>query len=215
MNINEYINKTIALSGIFQSCLLVKQLAWQGKCNQEAFDTAIYSLLQVNSETVTSIYKDLNNLTLGIKLLIDFLEKNKKDLEVTRYVVSLLYLEQKLVKRPDLINIIKTGINRANAQTKLFHLNHENVIANLSGIYIDTLSTFTFRIYINGNQVFLNDYHIANKIRSLLLAGIRSAVLWRQLGGSKLHFFFKKKHYLECAKQILTKCTNRNFMLQI
>ncbi len=214
MNNSVYINKTIALSGIFQACLLIKQLAWEGKCNQEAFDTAIYSLLQIDSASVISVYQNLNNLNLGFKLLIDFLNKNKKkDIEITRYVFSLLYLEQKLVKRPDLINIIKSGITRANIQSNLFHLNHENVIANLAGIYVDTLSTFSFRIYINGNQTFLTNYHTTNKIRSILLAGIRSAVLWRQLGGSKLQLFFKKNIFLACAKQMLETPITNNYLI--
>lgn len=204
MNNQEYTNKTIALAGIFQACFLIKQLAWEGKCNQEAFNTAIYSLLQINSPNVVSVYQNLNNLSFGMQLLSNFLNNHKtKDLEISRYVFSLLYLEPKLSKRSDLMRIIKSGITRANIQTNLFHLSHENVIANLAGIYLDTLSTFNFRIYINGNQTFLNDYHITNKIRALLLAGIRSAVLWRQLGGSKLQLFFKKKLFLKCLEEVL------------
>jgi high frequency lysogenization protein len=128
-------------------------------------------------------------------------------LEIARYVFYLFYLENKLTKRPDLMNIIKTGINRANTQVNLFSLTHDNVMANLAGIYIDTLSTFTFRIHVTGSQCYLANHGIANKTRALLLAGVRSAVLWKQIGGSRLQLFFKKNTFLNCAKHLYNSST--------
>lgn len=209
-NNSKYYNKTIALAGIFQACALIKQLAWTSNCEQNSFNTAIYSLLQVNSRSVIEIYGNLNNLSLGLKSLIAFLNSShKKDMEIVKYVFSLIYLENKLTKRPDLMNIIKSGITRANTQANLFSLTHDNVIANLAGIYVDTLSTFTFRIQITGSQMFLTNPNVANKTRALLLAGIRSAVLWKQLDGSRLNLFFFKNKFLDCAEQIYQSITKQ------
>jgi high frequency lysogenization protein len=212
-NNTEYNNKAIALAGMFQACALVKQLAWTGKCNNESLETSIYSLLQINSPSVIDVYQNIAKLSLGLRTLINFLDANnnnsngKKDMEIARYVFSLLYLENKLTKRPDLMNIIKTGINRANTQVNLFSLTHDNVMANLAGIYIDTLSTFTFRIHVTGSQCYLANHGIANKTRALLLAGVRSAVLWKQIGGSRLQLFFKKNTFLNCAKHLYNSST--------
>lgn len=212
MNDDKYTNITIALCGIFQACSLVKQLAWTGKCDNEAFETSIYSLLQVNPTSVIDVYQNIPKLSLGLTTLIAFFNntlnnKGNKDTEIARYFISLLYLEKKLTKRPDLINIIKTGLSRAQTQSDIFYLTHDNIMANLAGIYIDTLSTFRFRIHISGIQSYLNNSLIANKIRSLLLAGIRSAVLWEQIGGSRLQLFFKKNNFLNCAKNLYNKTT--------
>ncbi len=103
------------------------------------------------------------------------------------------------------MNIIKAGINRANMQVNLFSLVHDNVMANLASTYIDTLSTFTFRIQVTGSQCYLANPNIANKTRALLLAGIRSAVLWKQLGGSRLQLFFKKNTFLHCAEYLYSQ----------
>jgi high frequency lysogenization protein len=215
-NNTEYNNKAIALAGMFQACALVKQLAWTGKCNNESLETSIYSLLQINSPSVIDVYQNIAKLSLGLRTLINFLDASnnfnnssngKKDMEIARYVFSLLYLENKLTKRPDLMNIIKTGINRANTQVNLFSLTHDNVMANLAGIYIDTLSTFTFRIHVTGSQCYLANHGIANKTRALLLAGVRSAVLWKQIGGSRLQLFFKKNTFLNCAKHLYNSST--------
>jgi len=215
-NNTEYNNKTIALAGIFQACALVKQLAWTGKCDNEALETSIYSLLQINSPSVIDVYQNITKLSLGLRALINFLNtannfnsnnNGKKDLEIARYVFSLLYLENKLTKRPDLMDTIKTGIKRANTQANIFSLTHDNVMANLAGIYIDTLSTFTFRIHVIGSQYYLTNNSTANKTRALLLAGVRSAVLWKQLGGSRLQLFFKKNTFLNCAKDLYNTST--------
>jgi high frequency lysogenization protein len=200
---SEYVDKTIALAGMFQACSLIKELAWSNKCNEQDFTTSIHSLLKVTSSSTIDIYGSLESLATGLKTLITFLNKNpKKDVEIARYVFSLLYLENKLKKRADLMEIIKYGIKRASNQAKLFSVTHENVIANLANIYVDTLSTFTFRIQVSGSKLFLTNPYNVNKTRALLLAGIRSAVLWRQLGGSRLQLFFKKNSFLKYAQSL-------------
>lgn len=211
-NINsEYINKTIALAGIFQAAALVKQLAWTSKCDIEALETSINSILQIDSPSVLKVYGgELSKLSVGLRSLITFFgnpNNSLKDTEIARYVFSLLYLENKLSKRSDLLAIIKSGIIRAKMQADLFTVTHDNVIANLAGIYIDTLSTFTFRIHITGNQSYLTNPVVTNKTRALLLAGIRSAVLWKQLGGSRLQIFFKKNTFIKCAQQLYQSIT--------
>jgi len=41
----------------------------------------------------------------------------------------------------------------------------------------------------------------AAKIRALLLAGIRAAVLWQQLGGSRWKLFWSRRKYVATAKK--------------
>lgn len=216
MNQSKYKDQTIALAGIFQVVALIKDLAWHGETNVEAFNTSIASVLKLNSKSVLDIYGDLSQLTIGLRSLIYFLENPaNKDLEIARSVFSLLYLEQKLSSRQDLMQIIKQGIIRANHQVNLFTINHSNVIANLAGIYLDTLSTLNFRIQISGAELYLTTKTVSNKIRALLLAGIRSAVLWRQLGGSKLKLFFIKNLLLNTAKQLELNATKKELIQEL
>ncbi|MEN8711447.1 MAG: DUF489 family protein, partial [Arenicellales bacterium] len=44
---------------------------------------------------------------------------------------------------------------------------------------------------------------IVNRIRCLLLAGARAAVLWEQLGGGRIQFLFRRKQFAATAEQIL------------
>ena len=113
--------------------------------------------------------------------------------EQARYAASLIFLENQLTSRKDLLKIINTGILKAQSQSEHFGLFHENVLANFSETYQNTISTLQPRIMINGNPDYLSRTETANKIRACLLAGIRSAILWRQCGGTRWKFLFYRK----------------------
>ncbi len=50
---------------------------------------------------------------------------------------------------------------------------------------------------VQGNPHYLGQAGVVAEIRALLLAAVRSAVLWRQLGGSYWDFLFSRKAMLE------------------
>ena len=104
-----------------------------------------------------------------------------------------------------MLDKISKGLQRAREQMSYFSLTHENVIASLAGIYQDTISTLLPRIIVQGEQSLLSQQANANKIRAVLLAGIRAAVLWRQTGGNRLQFLFGRKAYLQAAENLLKK----------
>ena len=102
------------------------------------------------------------------------------------------------------VNSIQIGITKAQAQSEHFGLLHENIFANLGEIYQNTISTLQPRIMINGDQDYLSRTETANKIRACILAGIRSAILWRQCGGTRWKFIFYRKK-IQAELQILLK----------
>jgi len=206
-NCDEYENRILALAGVFQAAALAKELAWNGKCEEQYLLANINSLLKLESDSVIDIYEDVANLKIGLQEIINLFDKYRnnanKSPEIARYTFSLIHLERKLIKNKKMLEVIKNGIIRAQKQAEIYSPLHENIMANLSGIYTDTLSTFPFRIQIIGNQSILNNNNMANKIRSVLLSGIRSTVLWRQLGGSKWQLLFFRKQVVTTAKKLL------------
>ena len=127
-----------------------------------------------------------------------------KESDIARYVFSLLYLQAKLSEKPQMLQQVRDGIERAQTQAQHFSTTHENVMANLASLYTDTLSTFSFRIHVSGEPLYLNQTPTINKIRALLLAGIRSAILWRQLGGKRWQLLINRGSLIQSAKQWLT-----------
>lgn len=204
-NYEQSVNRTLALAGVVQAAVLVKQLAWKGSINQQDLATSIESIFQTDPQHVIDVYGSSSNLILGIQTLIQLFNDNKapKDPEIARYTISLLHLERLLIKKSNMIQTVQRGVERAKNQAHHFNSTHDNVIANLAGVYTDTLSTFRFRIHVTGESAYLSNHYTINKIRALLLAGVRSAVLWRQLGGTRWQLVFGKKTLLQDAQYLL------------
>ena len=113
------------------------------------------------------------------------------------YVISVLSIERLLQKKPAMLEAVGSGIENAARQAEYFSIVHDNVIANLASLYQETISRLRQRIQIKGNGVYLQQPKVAERIRCLLFSAIRSAVLWRQLGGKKYHLLFNRQAILK------------------
>ncbi len=195
MQLNTITNQTIALAGIAQAAALVQQLATTGTADTVAMETSIGSVLKIDSDSVVDVYGgSLDGLKLGLVQLSEQMTGYKiTNPDQARYSASLVFLEQQLSGRKDMLKTIQAGIEKAQSQSEHFGLLHENVMANLGDIYHSTISTFQPRIMVNGDPMHLSNPDIANKIRACLLAGIRSAILWKQCGGTRWKFLFYRK----------------------
>ncbi|MES0327424.1 MAG: DUF489 family protein, partial [Gammaproteobacteria bacterium] len=131
--------------------------------------------------------------------------KNDRNLEVTKYAISMIALEKKLSANPKMLEQVTEGLNEIQKSMEFFSLMHENVFAKLGGLYKDTISTLQPKIVVQGERAYLSNESNANKVRALLFAGIRAAVLWRQCGGSRWHILLGRKKYLNECQYLLTK----------
>ena len=205
-NNKTFTNQTIALAGIAQAATLVQQLATTGKAETNAFESSIGSLLKLDSSSAIDVFGDLTGIEFGLKQLQQQIAGyDIKNREQARYAASLVFLERQLIKQPEMLKTIKQGIERVQIQTEHFELTHENILAKLGDIYSNTLSNIQPRIMVNGDPEFLERPIVVNKIRALLLAGVRSAILWRQCGGTRWKFIFYRGKLQTEVKFLLTK----------
>lgn len=211
MELDTLTNQVIALAGIAQAAALVNQLATTGKTDEVALQTSLNSILKTESDTVLDIYgNDLANLKLGLEHLNSQLTGYEIAYpDEARYAASLVFLERQFSEQKSMLKTVSIGIERAKAQTEHFHILHENVLANFGDLYLQTVSRLEPRIMVNGVPDFLSRQEVANKIRACLLAGIRSAMLWKQCGGRRWKFLlFRKKTQTEVARLLkLTEST--------
>ncbi|WP_353573161.1 high frequency lysogenization protein HflD [Candidatus Albibeggiatoa sp. nov. BB20] len=200
-------HSTIALAGIFQSAFLVKQVAKQGIIDQSSFETAISSVLKLDASSTAEVYNGLGGVKHGFQLLVKQFGTEQQgqvfDHELMRYVLNMLVLERKLQKNKTMLPVIGNRIREAMSYKEHYHIAHEKVLDCLANLYLDTMSHFTPRIQVTGEQRFLENEFNAQKIRILLLAGVRSAILWRQKGGSKWQLVFSRKKMVSIARQYL------------
>lgn len=200
--------QVIALAGVFQVAALVDQLARTGDVPQETCEPLIKSLFIQNPDDFNDIYGDPStHLVTGLKQVLSIASQGGKDIRpnTTRYVVGLLHLEKKLQRNPNMLDQLGQGINQASRQVEHFSLMHENTIAALADLYKNTLGQLDFRIKVTGNPTYLQNPHTANRVRALLLAGIRAAILWRQVGGKRWHFITSRKRYANEAIALLER----------
>jgi len=196
--------QTIALAAIFQFAAQVEQLAKTGHVQQDVFKTAVGSLFSKNPTNTLAVYGKISHLELGLNTLLDSLKrKPSRSNDCIRYVMGILHLQRRLEKQNDMLNIIGSRLDKSRQQSEHFSETHDNVIASLADIYSDTISTFSFRIQVMGEYQHLQQARIANQIRTLLFAGVRSAVLWRQLGGRRLKIILNRNKMTRIAEQLL------------
>jgi len=171
-------DRVLALAGVFQACALVRQIAHEGRAEPDAFEASIRSLLVVDAPDVPSVYGGVAGVRLGLEVLV--------------------------VKRADLMDILAQGIRRAQEQAELFGPTHENVIAALAHLYQETVSTIPPKIVVSGTQGHLMAAGNPERVRALLLAAMRSAILWRQKGGRRWHILFQRQAQVRAAREILS-----------
>lgn len=193
-------DRVIALAGVLQSAALVAQIAENKTYSQPCFDASLQSILVTDPTSTIEVFGgQASNLQLGLEAVANL---NKLNEMVTRYAISLLAVESQLKKRPDIL---------ATIGRRLKHLQHQihgddeySQLQRLSGVYQDTISTLPFRIQVAGEREHLTQPIISAKIRAILFAGVRSAMLWRQVGGSKWQVVFGKKKMKIIAEQLLS-----------
>jgi high frequency lysogenization protein len=180
--------------------VLVDKVASTGQISESALGCMLGSLLVRDPKDTLEVYGgDDLNLREGYRALISSLERDPTSLqrEPLRYALALLALERQLAKRDDLLQIMGSRLNQIQSQVEHFGPVHENVVAACGSLYEDTISTFRQRIQVHGDMRHLQQPSNASKIRALLLAGIRSARLWRQLGGHRWQLVFSRSKLLK------------------
>lgn len=198
-------DQVIALAAVFQSATLVDQLAKTGTVPEDPYRVMLESVLKTDADNTMEIYGDRFSLQPGLKQLVAVIgKKNERSkVEIVRYALTLLFLEGKLHKRRDLLDVMAQRITQIQNQTRHFELTHPTITSALADLYKDTISTFPQRIQVTGESRFLKVDGNAEKIRALLLSGIRAAVLWRQLGGRRWKLLFTRKPILKTANSLL------------
>ena len=211
---NQQYDRVLALAGLFQSARLAQQLAHEGKADTDAVYTSLQSIFFIDADNSVDIYGGQSALPTGLKTGLSTLfdkcsgKPGPNDLELAKYVISLIQLQSKLRKQAAMVVAIADGVASIKSQLTLFksedgHSYHPTIVAKLAELYKQTISTLAPQILVNGEHMLLTNAVIADKIRAVLLAGIRSAVLWNQLGGRRWHLLFQRKPIANLATTIL------------
>jgi high frequency lysogenization protein len=200
-------NQTLALAGMFQAATLIEQLATSGELNSAAFDCSFDSLFTFEAPTAVEVFGDMSSLTLGFKTLATYLggESESSGKNIAYYVLSMLKLARALQADKKAADQLQQSLRNIESRTSEFDMSRASMIGKIDGLYQDSISVLSPRIIVRGEQSYLTNSDNAARIRTLLLAGIRAAVLWQQLGGSKWKLVFLRKKYVATAQRYLAE----------
>lgn len=193
-------NQTIALAGLAEAVYLVQQIATRGHIDEPAVQGIVSSVLKIDADNVEQVYGGLEKLRPAFIHLEKQLAGGRgADREQMKYAAHLVYLERKLGEQAEMLEKIHNGVLRlCNADDTAAV--DEHIISAIAGLYQDTVSHIHPRIIINGEHVHLTRRENTDAIRALLMAGIRSAFLWRQCGGNRWKFLLCRTRILNIAR---------------
>jgi high frequency lysogenization protein len=202
---SEYINKTIALAGMHLALSQVQQIAWDSKYNYPSIDTCLNSLFARNPDTYSEIFGSINELRPGLEALrTSFTEKHDKQaLERARYMVSLMVISKNISINKELGQQVGTTLSLLDEAANNLQDQRNYVIERIAQLYQNTISPLTPRVIVYGDPDILKNDANAAVIRAMLFAGLRSALLWYQAGGSQINLLLGKSKYLNTINQML------------
>ncbi len=212
---DDFYSTTLALAGLVQAVHLVRELAHTGKIYEPAYEASIYSVLQTTAPDIASIYGNLSGIKTGLEKIIQVLSaRNESTRPIVQHMLGLIHLQKKIARSPKLTHYLSQRLNQVSKQAEYFHLTHPTVIHNLADIYLHVANPFKFKIVVWGTHRSLSVNENMEKIRALLLAGLRSTVLWRQVGGSRWQLFFSREKIKKTAHTILAQIENAELQSQ-
>lgn len=198
-------DKHLALAGVCQTAALVQQIARKKAFDEVAFETSIQSIVVIDAESTEHVYGSIKGLKLGFETLTKQLSNKSvnKDAEITRYIAGILQLERKLASNKKHMHELGERISQLQRQQSLYSLFDTQMLANMASVYTEVISPVAAKIQVAGDPNQLKLSLNQHKVRALLLAGIRSAVLWRQLGGKRRQILFARQNILDNAQRAL------------
>jgi len=185
------LGRVLGLAGIVQSANAIVGIAKTGLVSQDTLVNSLHCIFVQKPDAISDVYRGTEDIKLGIELLMKLLFKFdlQQHGEIVRYVLAITALERTLSRRPDMSDTISNALPLIEST---YPDELDTCIPSLANLYEGTLATLEPRIQISGNKRYLQNEINVQRIRALLLSGLRSAVLWHQLGGRRWHLLFSR-----------------------
>ena len=196
--------QTLALAGVVQAARIVDLAAKTGSWPREFAEASVHSLFRFDPESVDAVFGTAQGVRMGLEQLAASLRMSQEPshADTLRYALAILQLEKRFSSREDLQAIVRSRLQHTAFKADNFSSELNGLCANISAIYQDTLSTLSYRVKVTGSAQHLANPAVADLVRATLLAGVRSAMLWRQLGGSRLKLFLSRGRFRETAAKL-------------
>jgi high frequency lysogenization protein len=185
--------RVLALAGLTQSLRQVRRIAETGEADSQVLTTSLDSVFRIDAGSTEDVYGGARNLRPGLLLLRDYLSNHGDDPQLPKLAFSVTQLERRFVATDAVAERVHEGILAIAPQAARLGSSHPEVLAALGSLYAGTVSHLRPKVMVQGNPHYLGQAGVVAEIRAVLLSALRSAVLWRQLGGSAWDVFLRRR----------------------
>lgn len=196
-------SRILAFAAAVQAVQAIRAIAAQGQADPGEVETCLQGLIRPYAGDVGDVYGGIPALRNGLLVLTEQL-RQPTDMELTRYLLTLLQLESRLRRSPERLAALAAGLERVRRQMEYFGGTNLSVgSASLGGLYSEQVSSLRPRVMVSGERRHLEQDRNATQIRALLLAALRALSLWRDQGGRRWHFLLYRRRLLVAAEDLL------------
>ncbi|MDR7098692.1 high frequency lysogenization protein [Lysobacter niabensis] len=200
---NPMSERVLALAGLAQALAQVRRIADTGQAHADVLSTALDSVFRIDADDTAGVYGGTGSLRTGLMLLRDYFGGAMPDDQLPRLALAVLQLERRFVRDDDMVSRVLSGIRAQSGAAERLGSTHPEVLSALATLYADTLSHLRPRVLVQGNPHYLGQAAVVAEVRAVLLSAVRSAVLWRQMGGSLWDFMLRKRAMGDAVQELL------------
>ncbi len=192
-------DQALALAGVAQFVLYAHEFATDGVLPPVRLKRALQAIFCTDPKASEDIFDGIAGVADGRRFLRTQLEGVGADRNmalISRYIGQILRLSSRLRRDAESLEKISTAIEQAR------QLDTEQAPRILDEAYQQTISKLRPRLMIRGQQENLSKPENAARIRTLLLAAIRCAILWRQSGGSFWRLLLQRQRLAQALAEL-------------
>lgn len=195
-------DQTVYLAAVHTAAYEVEKLAHRGQVDDDVLECLIHSLLVIDPPHALAAYGGSDRpLKSGYELMVNIMNKSAQNhSDAIRYTLMMIMLERKLINNQKMMCIISKRLEDIRKKVDDYGILHDYVISACSKLYEDTVSQCGVRIMVTGEPHYLQRSGTPQKIRTLLLAGIRATMQWQYTGGRRWRLFFFRKQIMSPAQ---------------
>lgn len=193
-------DRVLALAALVQALAQVRRIAETGHCDAAAATVVLDSVFRINAPSTEAVYGRASALSPGLRLLRErFGGAPETDPQLPRLAMAVMQLARRFLGEPQSLQAVANGLEDIAPKARELGSSHPDVLAALGGLYVDTLSHLRPRVLVQGNPHYLAQPAVVAEIRAILLAAVRAAVLWRQLGGGLWDVMLRRREMAAAA----------------
>ena len=196
-------SRVLAIAGMLQALKLVRQIAETGHADTASQRIVLDSVFRIDAASIEGVYGSVGSLHNGLLLFRDYLAGHNGDEMLPKLAMAVMQIERRFIVDDETSRQVLEGIRSVEYVAERQGSIHPDVIGKLGQLYADTISHLRPKVIVQGNPHYLQQPEVVAEIRALLLAALRSAVLWRQMGGTMWDFVFSKRAMLRAVEEEL------------